>query len=78
MMAVNAVKHAGFGLHEAAKMYIVPYTTLRWRVQNDVEGALQCGRKPVLTKKKEETMMQAIVALSDLGCGLSRKEVRIL
>lgn len=77
-MAVNAVRHGGLGLREAAKMYTVPYTTLRWRVQNDVEGAIQRGKKPALTKKKEETMMQAIVAFSDLGCGLSRKEVRIL
>lgn len=76
-MAVSAVRYAGVSLHEAAKTYCVPYTTLRWRVKNDIEGECRRGRKPALSKTKEDSMVDAIVTLNELGFGLSRKEVSI-
>lgn len=75
-MAINAVKNAGTRLREAAKTYNVPYSTLQYRVRHDIDsGTCRRGRKPALAAVKENTMVDAIIEMKNMGFGLSRKEV---
>lgn len=69
-LALNANKFGGMSLHEAEKVYGVPYSTLRCRKRLDnVCLNLKPGTKPALAEQ-EKDLVEVINFMADRGFGL--------
>lgn len=74
----NAVKRfaeGGVGLRETARMYDVPYETLRRRVEGLVSVDCKPGPSTVLTHDEEDRLALYCVEMADRGFGLTRDDV---
>ena len=68
----------GMSVREAAKLYNLPYETLRRRVIEKVDLECRPGPPTVLTDHEEAELASYCVKMADMGFGLSRSDVMIV
>ena len=74
--AVESVE-GGMGVREAARLYNLPYETLRRRVNHVVSVECRPGPPTVLTDDEEEQLASYCIKMADMGFGLSRDDVML-
>jgi len=72
--AVKSVED-GMGIREAARLYNIPFETLRRRTNNDVSMSCRSGPPTVLTSDEEQQLASYCIKMADMGFGLSREDV---
>ena len=75
--ALQDVK-GGMGVREAARLYNLPYETLRRRVVEKVDLECRSGPPTVLTEHEEDELASYCVKMADMGFGLSRSDVMVV
>ena len=73
--AVSCVLKEGKGLRDAVRLYNVPVEILTQRVNGSVTMDCKPGPATVLTKEKEDKVAEYLIAMPDMGYGLSRATV---
>ena len=73
-MHVKQVK-SGMGLREAARLYNVPYESLRRRVNGTVGSDCRAGPPTVLTEEEEDALVHYCFQMADMGLGLTKEDV---
>ena len=68
----------GMNVQEAARLYNLPYETLRRQVVEKVELVCRSGPPTVLTKHEEAELASYCMKMADMGFGLSRSNVMIV
>ena len=63
--------NGGMGVQEAARLYNLPFKTLRRRVVEKVSLECRSGPSTALTKYEEEELASYCVKMADMGFGLS-------
>ena len=74
--AIDAVKVREKGLRQAAREFGVPVTSLKRRVDKEIELDARPGPAPVLTKEEEDKLYRYCLDMVDMGYGLTTEEVR--
>ena len=75
--ALQDVK-GGMNVREAARLYNLPFETLRRRVVEKVELNCRSGPPTVLTEHEETELASYCVKMADMGFGLSRSDVMVV
>ena len=75
--ALEDVKR-GMSVREAARLYNLPFETLRTRVVEKVDLECRSGPPTVLTDYEEGELASYCVKMSDMGFGLSRNDVMVV
>ena len=75
--ALQDVK-GGMSVREAARLYNLPYETLRRRVVEKVDLECRSGPPTVLTEHEEDELASYCVKMADMGFGLSRSDVMVV
>ena len=65
----------GMSVREAARLYNLPFETLRRRVVEKVGLECRPGPSTVLTEHEEEELASYCVKMADMGFGLSRSDI---
>ena len=65
----------GGALREAVRRYNVPLATLSRRVHGTVKMGCRPGPEPVLPPAAEDSLVNYIIEMADMGFGLSRQDV---
>ena len=65
----------GMNVREAARLYNLPFETLRRRVVEKVPLECRSGPPTVLTQLEEDELAPYCVKMADMGFGLSRSDV---
>ncbi|KAJ8309288.1 LOW QUALITY PROTEIN: hypothetical protein KUTeg_014162 [Tegillarca granosa] len=74
--AYQAVQETGLAVRKAAKLYGVPLTTLRDRVDQRVHvDTVKSGPDPLLSELEEARLVEHIGYMAELGYGYSRAQV---
>lgn len=73
--ATESVLNEGRSIREAARLYNVPFETLRRRVNGSVEEGCRPGPSTVLTDDEEDQLERYLIQMSEMGFGLSREAV---
>ena len=68
----------GMSVHEAARLYNLPYETLRRRVVEKVDLECRSGPLTVLTEDEEDELASYCVKMANMGFGLSRSDVMVV
>ena len=76
--ATKSVLQGDLGVRESARLYNVPYETLRRRVTGSVEPGCKPGPGTVLTEEEEDQLAHYLLEMSEMGFGLSRDIVMCL
>ena len=77
MTAAIGMVEGGMGIREAARLYNIPYETLRRRANHTVSTDCRPGPSTVLTDEEEEQLALFCVQMADMGFGLSRDDVMV-
>ena len=78
MVAALQDVRGGMGVREAARLYNLPYETLRRRVVETVGLECRPGPPTVLTQHEEAELTSYCVKMADMGFGLSRTDVMVV
>lgn len=70
MTAAVGMVEGGMGIREAARLYNIPYETLRQRANHTVSIDCRPGPSTVLTDEEEQLALFC-VQMADMGFGLS-------
>lgn len=76
LQAYKYVTETGASVYSTARMFKVPESTLRDRVNNKVHIDSKVGPNPVLSADEEATLMAHLVELASLGYGFTQKEIK--
>ena len=63
------------GLREAARLYNVPYESLRRRVNGTVGSDCRAGPPTVLNEEEEDALVHYCFQKADMGLGLTKEDV---
>ena len=75
MVAALQNVREGMNVREAARLYNLPFETLRRRVVEKVPLECRSGPPTVLTQLEEDELASYCVRMADMGFGLSRSDV---
>ena len=73
--ATNSVLRDNKAVREAARIYKLPFETLRRRVTGSVEAGCKPGPGTILTEEEEGQLAKYLVEMAEMGFGLSRETV---
>ena len=75
MVAALKDTKEGMGIREAARLYNLPFETLRRRVKDEVGIDCRSGPSTALTEVEEEQLAAYCIKMADMGFGLARTDV---
>ena len=73
--ALKSVRNKEFTAFAAAKLYSIPYSTLKKHLNGEALSN-KPGKPTLLTYEEEEALVDALVFLADCGFGLNNKLFR--
>ena len=76
-LAIDACKN-GLSVHEAGRMFGVPFSVLQRRITGSVNTHAALGAKPVISEEWEQRLHDHILKLADLGFGIDWCDIRAL
>ena len=73
--AYTYVHSHNISVRKAAKMFGIPLTTLRDRVDGRVKvDSVRLGKSPKMAQDEEKTLVQHFIQMAELGYGYTRTE----
>ena len=75
--ATSSVLQDNLGVRESARLYNVPYETLRRRVNGSVKPGCKPGPGTILTEE-EDQLVRYLLDMAEMGFGLNRETVMCL
>ena len=76
--ATSSVLQDNLGVRESARLYNVPYETLRRRVNGSVKPGCKPGPGTILTEEEEDQLARYLLDMAEMGFGLNRETVMCL
>ena len=76
--ATSSVLQDNLGVRESARLYNVPYETLRRRVNGSVKPGCKPGPGTILTEEEEDQLARYLLDMAEMGFGLNRETVMYL
>ena len=75
LAATTSVLQENKSVREAARLYSVPFETLRRRVTGSVKEGCRPGPSTILTEDEEDRLAEYLITMAEMGFGLSRDTV---